>query len=97
MSHAEKKGEVSGGLAIFVLFVIVYSSWCYYRLIYNNAMISKNVCTEEVYKREIFSTTGVLTVIISLLYLFVNPGFVIINMIVYYLCVLVLLVFVSQK
>lgn len=97
MAHAEKKGEVSGGLAVFVLFVIVYSSWCYYRLIYNNAMISKNVCTEETYKREIFSTTGVLTILISLLYLFVNPGFVIVHMMVYYLCVLVLLVFVSQK
>ena len=97
MQYCGERGEVSGGLALFVVFVIAYSSWCYYRLIFNNALISYQVCTEEEYKREILSTTGRITLVFSLFYLFFNPYFVILHGVVYFLCVFVLLVFASQK
>ena len=97
MQYCGERGEVSGGLALFVMFVIAYSSWCYYRLIFNNALISYQVCTEEEYKREILSTSGVITLLFSLLYLYRNPFYVALHCSLYYVCLFVLLVLASQE
>ena len=51
----------------------MYSTWCLYRLCYNNILITYNYCTEEEYKKEVFSACGVVTVVLSLAYFMTNP------------------------
>lgn len=97
MAYAETLGEITPGFALFILFLILYSCWLYYRLIYNNAMIKNEVCTEEGYKREILSTTSLITVVFSLLYCWVNPYLVCLQLIGYFICLFVLFFFEHQK
>lgn len=97
MQYCGERGEITSGLTLFVVFVIAYSSWCYYRLIFNNALISYQVCTEEEYKQEILSTSGVITLLFSCMYLYHNPYYVALQCAVYYLCVFVLFVIANQQ
>lgn len=97
MTYAETKGEIPPGFALFILFLILYSCWLYYRLIYNNAMIRYGVCNEEEYKREILSTTSIITVLFSLLYLTYNPYLVTLQLIVYFICLFILFFIQHQK
>ena len=96
MNYCEERAEVNAGLAVFVTYLIFYSSWLYYRLVYNNSMISYQVCTEEEYKREVFSTCCLLTVLSSCLYFFTNPYLIIIHLFFFYLFLFLLLAFANQ-
>ena len=46
---------------------------------YNNILITYNYCTEEEYKKEVFSACGVVTVVLSLAYCMTNPYMVLLT------------------